>query len=53
MDTFDVLKDIVKRKTEFVRMGNNECDALKNAKIGTSKEYHIPLCDIKRLCTFG
>lgn len=50
MDIFDVLKDIMKRKTEFVRVGMNEYNALKNAKLGTSKEYHIPLCDIKRLC---
>lgn len=50
MDIFDVLKDICKRKTEFIRVGMNECDALKNAKLGASKEYHIPLCDIKRLC---
>ncbi len=49
MDIFDVLKDISKRKTEFICMGNSECEALKNAELNTSKEYHIPLCDIKRL----
>ena len=49
MDIFDVLKDIMKRKTEFIRVGMNECEALKNAKLNTSKEYHIPLCDIKRI----
>lgn len=50
MDIFDVLKDIMKRKTEFVRIGMNEYDAFQNAELNTSKEYHIPLCDIKRLC---
>lgn len=50
MDIFDVLKDISKRKTEFICAGNNEYEALKNAELNTSKEYHIPLCDIKRLC---
>jgi hypothetical protein len=49
MDIFDVLKDIMKRKIEFVRVGMNECEALKSAELNTSKEYHIPLCDIKRL----
>jgi hypothetical protein len=50
MDIFDVLKDIVKRKTEFVRVGMNECEALKNAELNTSREYHIQLCDVERLC---
>lgn len=50
MDIFDVLKDISKRKTEFVRVGMNEYDAFQNAELNTSREYHIPLCDIKRLC---
>lgn len=57
MDIFDVLKAISKRKVELVRVGMNECEALKNAELSTSKEYHIPpttakccLCDIKRLC---
>lgn len=50
MDIFDVLKDISNRRTEFVRVGMNEYDALKNAELNTSKEYHIPLCDIQKLC---
>lgn len=50
MDIFDVLKAISKRKVELVRVGMNECEALKNAELSTSKEYHIQLCDIKRLC---
>lgn len=50
MDIFDVLRDISNRRSEFLHVGMNECDALKNAELGTSEEYHIPLCDIKKLC---
>jgi hypothetical protein len=50
MDIFDVLRDISKRRTEFICKGMDEYNALKNAELNTSEEYHIPLCDIKRLC---
>lgn len=50
MDIFDVLKDISKRKTEFMRAGMNEYTALKNAELGTSEKYHIPLYDIRKIC---
>lgn len=49
MDIFDVLKAIALRKIEFVRTGVSEKDALKKAEYDISREYHIPLLDIKRI----
>jgi hypothetical protein len=50
MDIFDVLKEISKRKTEFMRSGMNECTALKSAGLCASEKYHIPLYDIRKIC---
>ncbi len=52
MDVFDVLKAISKRKVEFVRMGNSEKDALKNAEFDISSEFHIRLQDIRKLSKY-
>ena len=53
MDIFDVLKAISKRKIEIIRNGINDKDALANAEIDISEEYHIPLLDIRRLYRTG
>jgi hypothetical protein len=49
MDIFEVLSAISKRKKAFIHGGINEKEALKKAEIDVSKEYHIPLFDIKKL----
>jgi hypothetical protein len=49
MDIFDVLTAISKRKKAFAKSGVNEQEALMKAEFDVSKEYHIPLCDIKKL----
>ena len=49
MDRFDVLTAISKRKKTFINSGINENKALIKAEIDVSKEYHIPLFDIKKL----
>lgn len=49
MDTFDVLTAISKRKKTFIKKGINENKALIKAELDVSKEYHIPLFDIKKL----
>jgi hypothetical protein len=49
MDIFDVLTAISKRKKTFINSGINENKALMKAELDVSKEYHIPLFDIKKL----
>ncbi|HEY9247314.1 MAG TPA: hypothetical protein VIO11_10750 [Candidatus Methanoperedens sp.] len=49
MDIFDVLKEILKRKKEFMLEGMNENRALIKAQLHVSKDFHIPLPDIKIL----
>jgi hypothetical protein len=49
MDIFDVLTAISKRKKTFTNSGINENKALIKAELDVSKEYHIPLFDIKKL----
>ena len=49
MDIFEVLSAISKRKKAFMNSGTNEKEALINAEIDVSKEYHIRLFDIKKL----
>ncbi len=49
MDIFDVLTAISKRKMAFMHAGVNENEALIKAEFYVSKDYHIPLLDIKRL----
>jgi hypothetical protein len=49
MDKFDVLTAISKRKMAFVQTDMNENDALIKAELEISKEYHIPLLDIKKI----
>jgi len=49
MDIFDVLTAISKRKMAFMQTDMNENDALIEAEFDVSKEYHIPLLDIKKL----
>ncbi|KCZ71838.1 hypothetical protein ANME2D_01893 [Candidatus Methanoperedens nitroreducens] len=49
MDIFDVLTTISKRKIAFMHAGTNENEALIKAEFEVSKEYHIPLLDIKKL----
>ncbi|MCZ7358103.1 MAG: hypothetical protein O8C66_09305 [Candidatus Methanoperedens sp.] len=49
MDIFDVLSAISKRKKAFMHSGINEQEALMKAQADVSKDYHIPLFDIKKL----
>jgi len=49
MDIFDVLTAISKRKMAFMHAGVNENEALVKAEFYVSKDYHIPLLDIKKL----
>ncbi len=49
MDIFDVLTAISKRKKTFIKSGINENKELIKAELAVSKEYHIPLFDIKKL----
>lgn len=49
MDIFDVLKAIIKRKMAFTHTDMNENEAMIRAEFEISKEYHIPLLDIKKL----
>jgi hypothetical protein len=49
MDRFDVLTVICKRKMAFMQTDMNENDALIKAEFEISKEYHIPLLDIKKV----
>ncbi len=49
MDIFDVLSAISKRRTNLMNRGVNEHKALIKAERVVSKEYHIPLPDIKKL----
>ena len=49
MDIFDVLTAISKRKMSFIHAGVNENEALIKAEFYVSKDYHIPLLDIKKL----
>jgi len=50
MDIFDVLRVISKRKTEFIRKGMTEMDASYRARLAASKEYHVPMRDIRKIC---
>lgn len=52
MDIFDVLKAIVKIKVDLIKRGMNDKDALKRAQFDISKEYHIPLYDIRKLYSY-
>ncbi len=49
MDIFDVLKAISKIKMNSVNAGMNENEAMVKAEFDVSKEYHIPLLDIRKL----
>ena len=49
MDIFDVLTAISKKKMAFMQTDMSENDALVKAEFEISKEYHIPLLDIKKL----
>ncbi len=49
MDIFDILTAISKRKKALMHKGIDEEEALVKAEIDVSKEYHIPLFDIKKL----
>ena len=49
MDIFDVLTAISKRRMESIHTGMNENEAQIKAQFDVSKEYHIPLIDIKKL----
>ncbi len=49
MDVFDVLTAISKRKIEFMNSGMNENEALIKAEFDVSKNYHIPLLDIRKV----
>ncbi|HWR26775.1 MAG TPA: hypothetical protein VN316_02755 [candidate division Zixibacteria bacterium] len=49
MDIFEVLSAISKRKKAFIHSGVNENEALIKAELEVSKEYHIPLFDIRKL----
>ena len=49
MDIFDVLSAVSKKKRNLVNRGINEHKALVRAERVVSKEYHIPLPDIKKL----
>ncbi len=53
MDIFDVLNAILEKKTAFVSVGMNEYEALIKAAYDISREYHIPLLDIKKLVRFN
>ncbi len=49
MDIFEVLAAISRKKKIFMHRGISEYDALKKAEQDISKEYHIPMPDIKKL----
>jgi len=49
MDIFDVLSAISKRRTHLMNRGITEHKALIKAENVVSKEFHIPLPDIKKL----
>jgi len=49
MDIFDVLNAFSKKKKTYMHNGINENEALLKAEFDVSKEYHIPLFDIKKL----
>jgi hypothetical protein len=49
MDIFDVLSAISKRKKAFMHSGINEQEALMKAQVDVSKDYNIPLFEIKKL----
>lgn len=49
MDIFEVLSTISNRKRAFINSGINAQEALVQAEIDVSNEYHIPLFDIKKL----
>jgi hypothetical protein len=49
IDIFDILTAISKKKMAFIQTDMSENDALVKAEFEISKEYHIPLPDIKKL----
>ena len=49
MDIFDVLSTISKKKKRFMHSGISAHRALLKAELDVSKEYHIPLFDIRKL----
>jgi hypothetical protein len=49
MDIFEVLSAIIKRKITIMHSGIEEQEALIKAELDISKEYHIPLFDIKKI----
>jgi hypothetical protein len=49
MDIFEVLSAIIKRKIAIIHSGIDEQEALIKAELDISKEYHIPLFDIKKI----
>ncbi len=53
MDIFDVLTAISERKITFMHGGLNEQEAKMKADLDISREYHIPLLDIKKLVGQG
>ncbi len=49
MDIFEVLTAISKRKKAFMHSGTDEHEALMQAELDVSNEYHIPIFDIRKL----
>ncbi len=49
MDIFDVLNAISTKKSDLIRIGMNEHEALIEAIHDISTEFHIPLFDIEKL----
>ncbi len=53
MDIFDVLTAISKMRTKLVNLGLSEKKALMKAERVVSKEYNIPMPDIRKLVRDG
>ena len=49
MDIFEVLSSISKRKKAFMHSGFDEHEAMVKAELDVSKDYHIPIFDIKKI----
>lgn len=49
MDIFDILTAISRRKKALMHNGIDEKKALIEAELDVSREYHIPIFDIKKL----
>lgn len=49
MDIFDILKAVLKRKTDLIHAGMNENEALIKAEFDVSQNYRVLLRDVKKL----